>query len=235
MYVQPATSFEAILSAAPAGLVGQLGFSILQPSTATTVLARRTTGITEVATGVYWTEETAPVSEGMYLIIWDFGGTTATEELHVVASLPTFTPVVGGSYTTEADVRAYAPQITTGIGDDELATLIAQAEQDIDNALPFTYDITGAGRKIDTADLDVDSRRALSNATAAQVEYRLHVGPAFFIEGAQQITGGDITLTKPPKLLAPKARTELVNAGFIAMTGSMTRRVRPSLQRRFTW
>src|SRR4051812_49452526 len=92
-----------------------------------------------------------------------------------------------------------------------------------------------AGLKYDppTA-LDPLTAVSLRDATCAQAEYRLYMGPGLFIEGGRIGTGGDITLDKPPPLLAPKAKVELLESGLMPMTGSMTRRVAPSRQRRIS-
>src|SRR5262249_22303708 len=89
---QPGAPLEPILTKAPAGLAGQLGFQIMNPETGEVMTPRREAGITEPSPGTYWTTATAPFVEDLYLIIWDYvdpdsGKETApTEELRVTSS-----------------------------------------------------------------------------------------------------------------------------------------------------
>lgn len=235
IYSQPGLQFEAILSGAPPDLTGSMGFALIEPSTSTVVIARRTTGIREVTTGVYWTQDTAPTEVGTYLVTWDYGGTTAAEELVVTAAPPGFAPTLGGAYATADQVRGFAPQMTADISDEDLVAEITQAESDIDAYLPETTAYTDAGRKVDVTALDTNELRSLGRAVAAQTEYRLHMGPAFFIEGPLAMSGGDITTSKPPPMIAPKAARELQALGLMPLTGSMTPRAPRETQRRFNW
>jgi hypothetical protein len=140
------------------------------------------------------------------------------------------------TYATIDDLKAYAPQATAGVADAELETTLVQAEGDVDRYGLPVMERTDAGLKYDPpVDLDTLTATSLRDATCAQAEYRLYMGPALFIEGGRIGTGGDITLDKPPPLLAPKAQVELLEGGLMPMTGSMTRRVAPSRQKRFTW
>jgi hypothetical protein len=85
----PGQTFEAILIAAPHGLVGTLTFSIVNPETSEVVLAPRTTGITEPVSGTYQTTAVAPPFPRDYVVVWSHGSDTATEGLKVEEALTT--------------------------------------------------------------------------------------------------------------------------------------------------
>lgn len=87
LYAQPSTNFEAFLHDAPVGLVGTLTYRLIDDD-GTVHIPQSTVGITEVLPGLYRRAGMAPAVKGTYLVVWNDGTTTVTEELVVVASLP---------------------------------------------------------------------------------------------------------------------------------------------------
>lgn len=94
IYAQPSAPFSAIVSDAPTGLTGVLGYRIIRNSDGHLVQARTTAGISEIeGLGVYLTEGVAPAEGGAFTIIWDQGGEfkpakVATEGLVVTYVAP---------------------------------------------------------------------------------------------------------------------------------------------------
>lgn len=123
------------------------------------------------------------------------------------------------TYAQVADLRSYS-LVAIPETDEELTRLLFQCETEIDNHLsvPYTVDIP---RKIILEEQEETTIRGLRNATCAQAEYHLHMGEAFFVEGNIIPEGPDTTMARRAPKIAPKAMTELVQAGLIRMTGSM--------------
>lgn len=98
IYAVPSTTFQAVLTGAPAGLTGTIGVRVLNlavtpPSTA---ISRTTSGIEEEpdGSGIYTATLTAPAAVGNYIVVWDTGGSlspsnTTSEELFVTGTPPT--------------------------------------------------------------------------------------------------------------------------------------------------
>lgn len=118
---------------------------------------------------------------------------------------------------------------SSDVPDDELLRTLNSAERDLENhVLLETYTAE------DVASFDPDRQASLRLAATAQTEYRLHMGPAFFIEGGL-ISGGDLTVERTPPKIAPNALDELRRGGFIRLTGRMSATTQvPSLQKRFS-
>lgn len=77
------------------GLVGTLGFQIIDPPAGTLIQARSTTAITEYPTGsgIYWKVGTAPSTDGEFAAVWDDTTTwTMDGDALVVASVPSSPP-----------------------------------------------------------------------------------------------------------------------------------------------
>lgn len=217
---QPGGTFECTLDNAPTDLVGVLGFKLIDPSDGSVEIPRKTTGIIEAAPGVYWTSDTAPLAGDSYLIIWDYGGSIATEDLLVGDALPpTIQPPAVG-YASATDVRNYAPELST-YTDDEINAELRKAERDIDWYAGFSgVKNAVSGLRFDPiADLDVPIREALTRATCAQVQYRLYMGPAFFVDEVQyqEVQGRDQTVRRPQRV-GPQARSEFPT-GLRKLTG----------------
>jgi hypothetical protein len=92
----PNSSFEATASwGSVTGLVGTISVGVYDGVGGTTI-APHTTGIVEVATGVYTATMIAPSAAGQYTIVWNDGVQTASDELMVTTSVSVpVTPVPG--------------------------------------------------------------------------------------------------------------------------------------------
>lgn len=67
----PGQNKPATLSSTVPGLVGTLGYRVIDAESGELVIARTTSGITEPVPGVYIASVTAPALAGAYLLIWD--------------------------------------------------------------------------------------------------------------------------------------------------------------------
>ena len=208
---QVGTPYEAILTGAPLGLIGELGFKLVKASDASVVTPHRTAGITEPSPGTYYTTDMTPDDPGNYLVVWDHTGTEATEQL-----IAQYDPVIGSTYATVEDLKNYSP-LVAGYSDDDLDKTLREAERWIDSYV-WPAAVLESGLKYDPLVLNHDDAVQLNYATCAQAEYILHMGPGFFISGSTRISGGDYQESGAPKV-APKAKQHLLNGHFISLTG----------------
>jgi len=209
---QIGATFEALLIDAPPDMLGELGFRVDDPSSATTVIAHRTTGITEPSPGTYYTTEVAPLVPYLYIVVWDHSGTEAAEDLEVRVA-----PVIGPRYATVTDLRNYSPPVE-GYSDDDLNDILRQAERWIDSYIPPAPMDEVSGLKFNPLNMPVERAIHLNYATCAQAEYMLQMGPGFFMSGSTRISGGDYQEAGAPKV-ADKAKRHLLDGGFIRLTG----------------
>jgi len=120
------------------------------------------------------------------------------------------------TYATIDNLRE-ASRLVTGYDDASLEAELTSAELDIDNYVP-PASLLANGLKMDPTQLPADRLLKLQLATCFQAEYRLHMGPTFFIEGSTTIKGSDHEESGAPKI-APKAKQELLAGGFVSLTG----------------
>lgn len=75
IYAQPSEKVEIAANDDSTGLVGSLGYQVIDPQTAAVVVARSTAGVVEApaGSGLYFARLTAPASSGSYVIVWDKG------------------------------------------------------------------------------------------------------------------------------------------------------------------
>lgn len=219
--VQIGTSFESLLMDAPIGLVGSMGWKVIDPVSLAEVIGHKTEGITEPSPGTYFTTATAPLTADQYLIVWDYEGTTASEALVTQVS-----PIISARYAQVTDLRNYSTLVTS-YSDDDLNAALRDAERWIDWYLPPWCVNTDTQLKLSPPDMNPEQAVQLNNATCAQAEYILHMGPGFFISGSTEIIGGDFSEKSAPKL-APKAKNHLIEGYIIKLTG----RVSPDWRRR---
>lgn len=207
---QVGDTFESLLVDAPVGLVGQMGWRLIDPSSGQTMIPHRTDRITEPSDGTYFTADTAPLQADQYLMIWDYQGEEASEALIVQA-----TPSIGPRYATVMDLRAYS-SLVDGYDDNALNNILREAEHWIDWYVP-PAPLLDTGLKFAPLSMAADDAIQLNYATCAQAEYILHMGPGFFISGSTRISGGDYQESGAPKV-APKSKSYLINGGFVRMT-----------------
>lgn len=99
MYIQPSTSYEAVLNDGTTGLVGDLQLELLDNIGGTTQ-AFDATNITEIATGVYSATRTSPTDLGQYTLVWGLNSTgeiRGVDDLTVVGLIPV-SPPSGNTY-----------------------------------------------------------------------------------------------------------------------------------------
>jgi hypothetical protein len=112
------------------------------------------------------------------------------------------------TYTTRAAVEAYMEGWVT----DDPAALdreIARAERQVDGLLKGDP-LEATGLKVDVAALLPWQASALADAVAAQTEYRLQMGPAFFVEDQYgEVTSPQYTTKGRLSRIGPKVLEEL--------------------------
>lgn len=118
------------------------------------------------------------------------------------------------TYATVGDYEAYDPAWVT-TNPDDLDAIIAQAERDIDslfggwtvesNGLKFG-DPSGANPK----NLTAGQRVALANAVCAQTQYRILMGPEFFVTPEyESVSGPHFSVTGSRPKIGPQVWREL--------------------------
>lgn len=123
-------------------------------------------------------------------------------------------------YAAADNLRAYISQ-TLSEQNTELEAILRRAEREIDLYLPDPgSDATRL--KIVLSELSVYTAGCLTRATCAQAEYRLHMGEPFFIQKDVPVSGPGIDSDRAQPRLSPKAVEELVDGGFLSMTGRFT-------------
>lgn len=147
IYAQPSGPFEALLDGATPGLVGTVGYEILDLD-GEVVIARTTAGIADLGHGLYRAAGTAPAVERDYVIRWDTGGDDpeyATETLRVTATgaeIPTPSDITPSLTDVGSILRARTRSDATGNEsgtfssstrptDTEVLELMEQAEAEV--------------------------------------------------------------------------------------------------------
>lgn len=105
IYAVPSTTFQAVMTGAPTGLVASSGVTVqvLNASTGGSAVVETSSGIAETpaGSGIYIVGLTAPSANGEYVVIWTVtSGATVTrvaEELFVTGSPPNPTTGTSGS------------------------------------------------------------------------------------------------------------------------------------------
>lgn len=101
IYTQPSESFEATVDWGQTGLVGTLGVEILDNVGGTSVV-RTTSGVIEIASGIYSASLTAPATAGQYSVVWDDTLVFTPDDLVVLAG--STLQVVSGDGMTLGDI-----------------------------------------------------------------------------------------------------------------------------------
>lgn len=134
-------------------------------------------------------------------------------------------------YATQADFEAYVDGWVTD-NPTLLQRELDRAESDVNWFLKWRRDPYTAPAFVL---LPEDYRIGLRDAVCAQTEYRLTMGPEFWVEQPTPVAGPDYTTQKAPPTFGPKAREALLRNGIISRTGTMGARVpRVTSERRFT-
>jgi hypothetical protein len=198
IYTKAASSTDAYLSQAPPGLVGTLGFQIID-SDGTVVAPRTTAGIVELiaGSGEYRARFISPAAHGEYRIEWDTAGATPRfggEALHVgVLPTPADDSLPGWAPTVQ-DIADLSPAYTRGLIDDPGQQAGAQ-QYGFDESTNPTADQVSA--LIEVAVREVTGRTARSAAALdawadlARVTAAWHVAASIEAEKAPE--GADET------------------------------------------
>lgn len=102
IYATPNEEVESYIEGAPAGLVGTVGYQVINLETDIAITGRKTSGIAEIpaGSGGYYAKVVAPNKPGSYGVVWDTGTitpeTSATDVL-VVNATGVVPPTVSGT------------------------------------------------------------------------------------------------------------------------------------------
>lgn len=139
-------------------------------------------------------------------------------------------------YTTTTDVESYLAAQPGGVPSSWPAdptqqdTLVSQAELDVDRLAATVSMDPSTGRRL-TAVLDQMAPyqvQALKNAVAAQVEYKLFMGGAFFRDPQfDEVRGPAFTTKGRRPTVGPKARREFTAGAFALGLGRSASRTTP--------
>ena len=231
--VYPGATSAVSFTDAPTGLVGTLGWQLLDAA-GTVVQARVITSVAETpaGSGIYRVTVTWPTTVGTYRLIADTGtitpDTVSEEEIIVSYSRPSVPATDGPAYSTPTALRAALSVNSTTLPDATADALIVQAEDWVDSMLGAWYVDETTGRKIDQDDILAWQWEKLTRATTmvaaalynaptllTTAQYRKQAGPDFSVE--DPIGGG---------ALAP-AITLLNASGLRKLTGRAVAGRRP--------
>lgn len=124
-----------------------------------------------------------------------------------------------GIYCTPTDLRDYG--VLEGGSDDDLETIIARAEMDLDQRAFTTWprDPDPTKRKFDPAGLDDVERDEVKRACCAQAEYRIEMGQEHFVRAQRYRVSrrGSSTEGKLP-IIGPQVWAELRNSTLLRQT-----------------
>lgn len=213
-------TFYLTLDGAPTGLTGFITLGI-EDTENTVVSDPVTTDILEVSPGSYRAERTVPSVPGEYIAVWYDVDTdiSATETFTVVI---TSFAEAGLYYTTPDLTRAWMGKTEDELSDEVLIPHIAKAQREIDTACGgwVVYDDTGL--KFATAQVHpiLSDREVglLSDATAAQVEYRMLMGDDFMVKDQySQESGPDYSSTGKLRKVGSQSYSLLQQAGLLRL------------------
>lgn len=124
------------------------------------------------------------------------------------------------TYALIEDFRDYSSEYADR-PDAEIEQALLEAELDVDSYAGF-YALGDNGLAFIPVDLGTLAQGALARATCAQAEYRLYMGPVFFIEQQQyKEVSGDVTTTSASRY-GPKMKQEFQASGIPRrLTGAM--------------
>lgn len=214
MNVAPGATYEAVVEWGTTGLVGTLGMEVLDNEGGTSV-ARLTTNVIEIATGVYSrTGNVAPSLVGQYTIVWDDGTDFVTDELNITG---TPTAAIGSSPSgrdlcTLGDVCMLIPGYSAG--DDSATDAILQVlitEQSRD-AMERT------GREITPIETTQPATRLFDLNGSFFRRRKVKIGDAADIDTVKllDIQGNELqTLTSNDYALLPRVREDWQPYGTI--------------------
>lgn len=131
-------------------------------------------------------------------------------------------------YCTPDEVRTYLGVTQEQLSDESLALPIRKAQEDIDAACGAwtVYEDTGLKFASDDLELDDITLRLLSDATCAQVEYRLTVGEDFLVrEQYESQAGPGYSTSGQLRKVTSRAYNKLSQGGFLRLTSHSSNRL----------
>ncbi len=221
LQVQSGRTFYPTLIGAPPGRTGFLTLAIEWLNN-TVYSPASSAGIDETASGSYTATRVAPVANGQYLLVWeDATFAQSTTELFEVVGYRS--PINQGvPYATLEQYKAHAR--TELPIDAVIQRALWDATLDVDNLLPGNPDDL-TGLRLDVDELEVWRQDALARATVNQAEFRIYMGPDYFLTSSSEvITGPDFTIDRSSasgskRRWHPQTLVELRRAGLL-MTGA---------------
>lgn len=226
MNIRSGRTYYAVTSGARSGGVGEFTFGLEWPDN-TVADPEVTTGIVESASGSYTATRTAPTVTEVteYIGVWYDPITDSSKTYPIVVS-PTGVLTFDLYYTSPDDVRKYVGVTEDQLSDEELIQPIMRAQRDIDAACGGGLAYENTGLKFASEDLELDDFASgkLSEATCAQVEYRLTVGDDFMIrEQYESQSGPGYGTSGKLKKVCGAAYTALGQGGFLQLHGRFVR------------
>ena len=189
--------FEAVLSAYVTGRATGLTIEVFDPTDGAVLSVASGTGISETAPETYRALRTVASPGDGRIVRWrdttdGMPGDIIGEDILDVAAAATIPALGVPSYATVADLELY---LGRDLDDGEATRVLLAAERDIDSILgPWDVDAITGLKWSPMTELELFEAAALRDATCAQAEYRIAMGPDFFVRaGPKRVEGPDFT------------------------------------------
>jgi len=133
-----------------------------------------------------------------------------------------FTP----TYATAEQLRDFTGQTEEQLSDEAALAVLRKAEGDLDSLAVIGRPVLESGHRFDPDSLSDTESAALTAACCAQAEYRLEMGPSFFIRGQHsEVSGPEFSTKGTLGRIGPQTMKELRAApGLIQLTTTTTNR-----------
>lgn len=132
-----------------------------------------------------------------------------------------FTP----TYATAEQLRDYTGKTEEQLPDEEALLLIQKAERDLDSLAVVGRPTLENGHRFDPETLDEADQNTLTAACCAQAEYRLEMGPSFFIRGQHdEVSGPEFSTKGKLGKIGPQTMRELRATQLVKLTTTTTNR-----------
>ena len=133
-----------------------------------------------------------------------------------------FTP----TYATAEQLRDFTGQTEEQLSDEAALAVLRKAEGDLDSLAVIGRPVLENGHRFDPDSLSDTEAAALTAACCAQAEYRLEMGPSFFIRGQHsEVSGPEFSTKGTLGRIGPQTMKELRAApGLIRLTTTTTNR-----------
>ena len=133
-----------------------------------------------------------------------------------------FTP----TYATAEQLRDFTGQTEEQLSDEAALAVLRKAEGDLDSLAVIGRPVLESGHRFDPDSLSDTESAALTAACCAQAEYRLEMGPSFFIRGQHsEVSGPEFSTKGTLGRIGLQTMKELRAApGLIQLTTTTTNR-----------